>query len=76
MTATLAWARVATRRRLGSLWAWQLVAASVDSVSRPALPVATLLVAVPLVVLLANLLAAGPAAVAARLRAAAVLRAE
>ena len=57
-------------------WTWHLVANSVGSVSPPIVPVAAVLLVVPATVLLANLLAGGPAWAAGRDRPAEALRTE
>ena len=57
-------------------WAWELFADQVGVVDEPIVPVLALLLAVPAAVLLANLLAAIPGRVAARVQPALVLRSE
>lgn len=57
-------------------WSWSLVAGGLGVVDEPVVANAALLAAVPVAVVVSNLLAAGPAAVAARLRPAAILRSE
>jgi hypothetical protein len=57
-------------------WTWQLVADGVSSVSPAVVPLTVVLLAVPATVLLANVLASGPAWIAGRIRPADALRAE
>jgi len=57
-------------------WAWTVFAAQVGVIDQPVLPVSGVLLAVPAAIILANLLAAIPGRVAARLRPALVLRSE
>jgi hypothetical protein len=57
-------------------WTWQLVADGVSSVSPAVVPLTVVLLAVPVTVLLANVLASGPAWIAGRIRPADALRAE
>ncbi|MEY2582448.1 MAG: putative transport system permease protein [Ilumatobacteraceae bacterium] len=57
-------------------WTWHLVASGVGSVSPPIVPLAAVLPVVPATVLLANLLAGGPAWAAGRDRPAEALRTE
>jgi hypothetical protein len=57
-------------------WTWHLVATSVGSVSPPIVPLAAVLVVVPATLLVANLLAGGPAWAAGRVHPARVLRSE
>jgi hypothetical protein len=57
-------------------WAWALVAAGLGVVDEPVVTALLIAAAVPSALVLANVIAAGPAAVAARLRPARVLRTE
>ena len=57
-------------------WAWTLLADQLGLVSRPVTPVPALLLVVPATILLANLVAAAPAWLAARIQPAAALRTE
>ncbi len=57
-------------------WAWRALANNLGTVSEPIVPVALLLVVVPVVLLLLNAVAYLPGRVAARLRPATVLRSE
>ena len=57
-------------------WTWHLVASGVGSVSPPIVPLAAVLLVVPATVLLANVLAGGPAWTAGRDRPAEALRIE
>jgi hypothetical protein len=57
-------------------WAWSLVATGLGVVYEPVVAALLVAAAVPVGLILANVLAAGPAAVAARLRPAQVLRTE
>jgi ABC-type lipoprotein release transport system permease subunit len=57
-------------------WTWTLFAEQIGVVPEPVTPLPLILLVVPAAVLLANLVAAFPAWSAARMRAAAVLRAE
>ena len=57
-------------------WAWSALANNLGTVSEPIVPIALLLVAVPVVLLLLNAVAYLPGRVAARLRPATVLRSE
>ena len=57
-------------------WTWNLVASSVGSVSPPIVPVAAVLLLVPITILFANLLSGGPAWAAGRVRPAEALRTE
>lgn len=61
---------------LGGRWAWALFAHSAGVAPDSAIPVPLVLAAVPATLLLANAIAAGPGWAAARIRPAAVLRAE
>ena len=61
---------------LAGRWAWALFAGSAGVSGTPDVPVALVLAAVPVTLVLANLIAAGPGWDAARLRPAAVLRTE
>jgi ABC-type lipoprotein release transport system permease subunit len=60
----------------GGRWAWSLFSHELGIVPAPVIPVAPILLVVPSALLAANLIAAGPAAIAARTRAALALRAE
>jgi hypothetical protein len=57
-------------------WGWSLIADGLGVVFEPAITALLIAVSIPVGLVLANLLAAGPAAVAARLRPAEVLRTE
>lgn len=57
-------------------WSWSLVAGGLGVVDEPVVASTALLAALPVAVIVSNLLAAVPAAVAARLRPAAILRSE
>jgi len=57
-------------------WLWTVVAAQIQAPADPAVPIVALALAVPVTVLVANLLAAGPGFMAARVRPATVLRSE
>jgi ABC-type lipoprotein release transport system permease subunit len=57
-------------------WAWSALANNLGTVSEPVVPIAVLLVAVPVVLLLLNLVAYLPGRIAARTRPATVLRSE
>ena len=57
-------------------WSWALFAGSVGVAGNAEIPVTIVLLVVPVTLLLANLIAAGPGWAAARLRPAAILRAE
>ena len=57
-------------------WAWTVLAGSMGLVSEPAAAWLAVALALPVLLLGANLVAAGPAWMAARTRPAAVLRAE
>jgi hypothetical protein len=60
----------------GGRWAWRLVAAQLGVLPEPAIPLTAILIAIPVALALANLIAAAPAWAAARTRPAAVLRTE
>jgi ABC-type antimicrobial peptide transport system permease subunit len=60
----------------GGRWAWALFAQSAGIQPGAAVPLGALLLAVPVAVLLANIIAAGPAWQAARIKSAAALQAE
>jgi len=57
-------------------WAWTALADDLGTVAEPIAPVLALVLAVPLVLLIANAVAYVPGRIAARLRPAAVLRSE
>jgi ABC-type antimicrobial peptide transport system permease subunit len=57
-------------------WTWRLVADSVGSVSPAIVPVAVVLLVVPATIIIANVLAGGPAWTAARVRPNEALRVE
>jgi len=57
-------------------WAWTALADNLGTVAEPIVPVLALVVAVPLVVAIANAAAYVPGRIAARLRPATVLRSE
>jgi len=57
-------------------WVWRLVASSIGSVATARIPSAEILLVIPATILVAMVLAAGPAWLAARTRPAAALRAE
>ena len=58
----------------GGRWAWRLFAAQLGVLPEPAMPLTTILIAIPSALALANLIAAAPARAAARTRPATVLR--
>jgi hypothetical protein len=60
----------------GGRWAWRLFAAQLGVLPEPAIPLTAILIAIPVALALANLIAAAPGWAAARLRPAAVLRTE
>jgi FtsX-like permease family len=60
----------------GGRWAWRLFAAQLGVLPEPAIPLTTILIAIPSALALANLIAAAPARAAARTRPATVLRTE
>ena len=60
----------------GGRWAWHVFAAQLGVLPEPVIPVATILIAIPSALALANLVAALPARAAARTRPARVLRSE
>jgi hypothetical protein len=57
-------------------WAWRVFATQLGVLPEPAVPLTTILIAVPAALALANLIAAAPARAAARARSATVLRTE
>lgn len=57
-------------------WAWHVVAASINSTSAPTVPTLAIALVIPAALLLANLLAAGPGWVAARVAPAAAFRSD
>jgi putative ABC transport system permease protein len=57
-------------------WAWRALSDSLGTVAEPVVPLAALVVAVPLVLVLVNLVALLPGRIAARLRPATALRSE
>jgi putative ABC transport system permease protein len=61
---------------LAGRWAWQLFAGSTGVGNDASVPVPLLLLAIPLTVILANLIAAGPGWSATRIRPALILRSE
>ncbi|MBV9040812.1 MAG: ABC transporter permease [Acidimicrobiia bacterium] len=60
----------------GGRWVWQVFADRIGIAPNPHIPLVTLLLFIPVAVIVANLLAAGPGWVAGRLRPAPVLRSE
>jgi hypothetical protein len=77
--SALAMAALLVGLPLGTLagrWAWRLFAASIGVGPDASVPVPLLLLAIPLTVILANLIAAGPGWSATRIRPALVLRSE
>jgi hypothetical protein len=60
----------------GGRWAWRVFAAQLGVLPEPAVPLTTILIAIPAALALANLIAAAPARAAARTQSAAVLRTE
>ncbi len=60
----------------GGRWAWRVFAAQLGVLPEPAVPLATILIAIPAAVALANLIAAAPGQAAARIKPATVLRSE
>jgi ABC-type lipoprotein release transport system permease subunit len=61
---------------LAGRWAWALFAGSAGVAPGPDIPVPIILAAIPVTLLLANLIAAGPGWAAARISPASVLRSE
>jgi ABC-type antimicrobial peptide transport system permease subunit len=57
-------------------WGWRALADNLGTVAEPVVPALAMVVTVPVVVVLANLVAFVPGRIAARLRPAAVLRSE
>jgi hypothetical protein len=57
-------------------WGWQLLAEDLGTVSEPIVPLAALLVSIPVVLVALNAIAFVPGRIASRLRPAAVLRSE
>jgi FtsX-like permease family len=57
-------------------WAWRVFATQLGVLPEPAVPLTTILIAIPAALVLANLIAAPPARAAARTKSAAVLRTE
>ena len=60
----------------GGRWAWHIFAAQLGVLPEPAVPLATIFIAIPAALALANLIAAAPARAAARIQSATVLRTE
>ena len=60
----------------GGRWAWRVFAAELGVLPEPAVPLTTILIAIPAALALANLIAGAPGQAAARTRPATVLRAE
>jgi hypothetical protein len=60
----------------GGRWAWRVFAAQLGVLPEPAIPLATILIAIPAALALANLIAAAPAQAAARTKPATILRTE
>ena len=61
---------------LAGRWAWTFFATAAGVAAQPAIPLTAVLLAIPVTLLLANLIAAWPGWTAARLRPAAVLHTE
>jgi predicted lysophospholipase L1 biosynthesis ABC-type transport system permease subunit len=57
-------------------WAWRVFAAQLDVLPEPAVPLTTILIAIPAALALANLVAAAPGWAAARAQSTAILRSE
>ena len=57
-------------------WAWRVFATQLGVLPEPAVPLTTILIAIPAALALANLIAAAPARAAAHTRSATVLRTE
>jgi len=60
----------------GGRWAWRMFAIQLGVLPEPAVPLTTILIAIPAALVLANLTAAGPGRAAARTQSAAILRTE
>ena len=60
----------------GGRWAWRVFATQLGVLPEPAVPLPTILIAIPAALVLANLIAAAPARAAARTQPATVLRTE
>jgi putative ABC transport system permease protein len=60
----------------GGRWAWRVFAIQLGVLPEPAVPLTTILIAIPAALALANLIAAGPGRAAARTQSATVLRTE
>jgi putative ABC transport system permease protein len=60
----------------GGRWAWRIFATQLGVLPEPAVPLTTILIAIPAALVLANLIAAAPARAAARTQPATVLRTE
>jgi putative ABC transport system permease protein len=60
----------------GGQWAWRIFAAQLGVLPEPAVPLTTILIAIPAALIVANLIAAPPARAAAHTKSAAVLRTE
>jgi hypothetical protein len=60
----------------GGRWAWRVFAAQLGVLPEPAIPLTTIVIAIPAALALANLIAAAPARAAARTQPATVLRTE
>jgi FtsX-like permease family len=60
----------------GGRWAWRVFATQLGVLPEPAVPLTTILIAIPAALALANLIAAGPGRAAARTQSATVLRTE
>jgi putative ABC transport system permease protein len=61
---------------VGGRWAWRVFAAQLGVLPEPALPLTTIVIAIPAALALANLIAAAPGRAAARTQPATVLRTE
>ncbi len=60
----------------GGRWAWRVFAGQLGVLPEPAVPLTTILIAIPAALALANLIAAAPARAAARTQSATILRTE
>ena len=60
----------------GGRWAWRVFAAQLGVLPEPAIPLTTIVIAIPAALVVANLIAAAPARAAARTQSATVLRTE
>ena len=61
---------------VGGRWAWRVFAAQLGVLPEPAVPLTTIIIAIPAALALANLIAAAPGRAAARTQPATVLRTE